>query len=602
MSVAPNWQACMSRNINGGLFALAFAAVIVPRLDAQQCVVGAVQSVLASGQAVVHRYAPMYWFSPGERYFPTLPMFTAFDGINNDNDDLGLVDFADPTEIAPVDSLGRLSWEGVTQYYNKVGYDKTGRAAVFYRVRDLDRGRVRELWRYLKSDEQRWKRFDIAPDDKRILLADSTEFQVIEYYPYYLKDFGLIGHEWDTEIVFVFLPKDAGLAEKFRVLVGGGHTQRVPSNVLVVSGDQAERLQGPDRRPGVLVELGDHSSAIDVRPFGQFQPGHDANWQDHDVWGTRDVQASSGQGALGRYELTMTLPRDGAVRLFPPQRVLSDDSLRLIQGIPSVPNRNDYSLLPAEAFRCLFEAVENGGSVSQIEAWMSLIADQPWSWGFTGFQTLTPTQKDAAVTAMRGWANGNPRSERRVWETPHYTKSPTRIFKQPLFRPVANAMSPGDVFDLLNVWTTVHANRAALVQFGFEVPAFWIPIRVPGYLELPAGWYWRCANVVTDCFGGRTSAAFSAVHTGHYNRAFSWYGRLSYVPRRAEVTGDSTLADFAVGGGLSLVPASLNASRPLKWLRIRLGLSTGATFAGPRLGRVAWELQIALLRGSTKIR
>lgn len=533
-------------------------------------------------------------------FFPVTPMFTAFDGI--DNDDNGLVDFADPTEIAPVDSRGRLSWEGVTQYYNEVGYDKTGRAAVFYRVRDLDRSRVRELWRYLRSDEQRWKRFDIAPGDLRILRADSTTFQVIEYYPYYLNDFGLIGHKWDTEIMFVFLPKDAGLAEKFRVLVGGGHTQRVPSNVLVISGDHAERLQGPNMRPGVLVELGDHSSALDVDPFGQFQPGHDANWQDHDIWGTRDVQASSGRGALGPYELAMTFPREGAVRLFPPQQVLADDSLPLIRGIPSGLIRKDYSLLPAEAFHCLFEAVENGGSLSQIEVWMNLIARQPWSWGFTGFQTLTPTQKDAAVTAMRGWANGNPRSKRRVWETPHYRKPPTRIFKQHLFRPVLQAMSPVDYLNLLNVWTTVHANRATLVQFGFEVPAFWLPIRVPGYLELHAGWYWRCANVFTNCFGAGATAAFSAVHTGHYNSAFSWYGRLSYVPRRAEVMGDSTLADFAVGGGLSLVPASLNAPVPFKWLRVRLGLTTGATFAGPRLGRVVWELQIALLRGATPIR
>ena len=60
----------------------------------------------------------MLRFAPGEPYFPTLPFFYAFDGIDNNNN--GRVDFDDLDEIAafnPGDTLYP-SWRILDDWYN----------------------------------------------------------------------------------------------------------------------------------------------------------------------------------------------------------------------------------------------------------------------------------------------------------------------------------------------------------------------------------------------------------------------------------------------------------------------------------------------------
>ncbi len=117
----------------------------------------------AEDSVLAARYAPIYWYGPGERYLPTVPFFTAFDGVDNDGD--GAVDFADPSEIAP-------PWEKLDTLYfedDAESTQKIARSAILFRVCDLTADEVQAMWRYVKSDEQAWHRLDIRPDTLAIL-------------------------------------------------------------------------------------------------------------------------------------------------------------------------------------------------------------------------------------------------------------------------------------------------------------------------------------------------------------------------------------------------------------------------------------------------
>ena len=67
------------------------------------------------------------------------------------------------------------------------------------------------------------------------------------------------------------------------------------------------------------MELGGHSSAPDRNGDGRFSPGFDANWRAEKLWGTRDIQAATGMGALGDYKVWMTFPRPMTTRCFSPR-------------------------------------------------------------------------------------------------------------------------------------------------------------------------------------------------------------------------------------------------------------------------------------------
>ena len=115
----------------------------------------------------------------------------------------------------------------------------------------------------------------------------------------------------------MFVPKSPTAAKSFRVVVGASHDPPAGNNVLVLIRPEAEKERL--RHQNILVELGGHSSAPDVPPFGQFSAGLDVNWHIGDLWGTRDAQATAGLSYSGRYEGAMTYPRDqqDAVTLFP---------------------------------------------------------------------------------------------------------------------------------------------------------------------------------------------------------------------------------------------------------------------------------------------
>ncbi len=566
----------------------------------------------AADSALAARYAPIYWFGPGERYYPTVPFFTAFDGVDNDGN--GAVDFADPLEVAP-------SWNALDQLYRD---DDTGntqkikRSAIFFRVCDLTAEDIKALWRYLKSDEQAWHRFDIDPDilsellqgnvvDQQGLVVESgSQFRVIQYYAFYLRDYGLQGHHYDSEPAYVFVPTDGKLAEEFRIVVGGGHTERVPNNVVVVSGASASRQRGLDSRPSILVELGDHSSSPDLPPYGAFSPGLDANWHNYDLWGTRDVQSSSGLGAIGPYRPWMTFPRDPAlsVRLFPP--VLPDSSLRKMSqiGIDDDQRIERYSLLPVEPFADLFDqlaetqAPPTTDQMREIDRLMARIVElmhRKWTVDasaagyadrFSGFGNLNESEKIAALVQMQEWLQPQNAVENHyIWTTNHYISTPTRLFKHHLFRPVFQAMEfPGDYLRQFNFASTWQPGRL-LLQLGWDVPAFWLPIRLDGYLSFNVGVYGRCSELFSSCFEA-TSPALAVVHTAHYSRLFSWYIRGSWIPRKREVDDALDESDWLMGAGLALAPS--------KVVRLRFGLDTELRHTAPLLGESRFAVQVVV--------
>lgn len=290
-------------------------------------------------------YAPVLRFAPTERYYPTIPFFTAF------LPHAGMVaPFSDSLKL-PLVSRVREAYDSVLDRGVRPFELKLPVPVVFYRVCDFtepvdpaatpDSASLRDrwskkawhLWDYLRSDEQAWHRFGLeklrtsdAPGDvwgptsaqpSGSLVRGISRFRVIQYFVYYLQDWGLQGHTEDIEYTFLFIPEDAHAARSFRVIVGAGHDPPAPNNVLVLSGRDASKSR--HFHPNILVELGGHSSAPDMPPFGQFSAGLDVNWHIDDLWGTRDEQATAGLSFSGRYEGTMTYPRDpeDAATIFP---------------------------------------------------------------------------------------------------------------------------------------------------------------------------------------------------------------------------------------------------------------------------------------------
>ena len=102
--------------------------------------------------------------------------------------------------------------------------------AVFWHVIDMTPGQQDAMSRFLKKDILAWNaasRTEIGTTD----LLDEP-FKVIEYYFYYVRDMGLVGHPQDIEYTFVFVPADPALACIARIVAGAGHTDWVPNNIL----------------------------------------------------------------------------------------------------------------------------------------------------------------------------------------------------------------------------------------------------------------------------------------------------------------------------------------------------------------------------------
>jgi hypothetical protein len=456
------------------------------------------------------KLAPTLRFAPGEAYFPTIPFFPAFDTVQNP---AGTWSGAVLDTIANLRSDGSLSWNTLDSAYarrqtssrlsegpsDSVPVPMT--TAVFFRARCLDPDAAQRVWQFLQNDAQAWMRARGLRDLYYRHGFHRHVFQVVEYYFYYVNDTGLQGHQNDIESAFVFLPRartDAVLlpSEIARlndlvVIVGQGHSASTPNNVLVLTGHEARHVG--DQPWDLMVELGGHSSAPDRNHDGHFSPGFDANWNLHEnMWGTRDVQAVSGTGYLGRYESWMTLPRSYRYSV-----TLHSDATnldRLLEavprsspaGVPAGPvpaatpsgadarQRTDpgYLLIPVDLLRRLYSAlgpvpeVDSVPVPASIRTTVAQLINGPLAtllrpWGFKGLEPgLDITATDAILRRMVAWTRrpswqlpgggrrnffmsillGKSRrdltTERiHLWETRVARQSPDRILKAELFRP-----------------------------------------------------------------------------------------------------------------------------------------------------------------------
>ncbi|MGH7889741.1 MAG: hypothetical protein ACRENF_04240, partial [Thermodesulfobacteriota bacterium] len=286
-------------------------------------------------QALAH--APILWFADREEYFPTIPFFSAFDGVDNNAD--GRIDFDDPQEIAPQSSLNPgsiASLDTLHLWYRSFSKEERKRLAfVFYKVDSISANKVGNI---LFSDEQIWMRMD--KKIKSYLTNASKKLTIFEYYFYYLHDQGLQGHPEDLEHTFIFVPKDT--AEFFKISVGAGHSDFVPNNVVIHNYADHPLPWGSHHH--LLVELGGHSNAPDLNGNGRFDPGVDVNWHTENFWGTRDIQSSAGLGATAKYQNWMTFERSKAGLIYPPDSALLDSLGQ---------NRYFYRFVPDAKFRNL---------------------------------------------------------------------------------------------------------------------------------------------------------------------------------------------------------------------------------------------------------
>jgi hypothetical protein len=589
----------------------------------------------SEARQLAERYAPILSFGTGESYFPTIPFFTAFDSL------AGRKDFGDSARIAPFVVDGKLSWDSLEVAYHARLDAKSRRhqlfepqfAAVFYRVRCLEGKKNKQLWGFLRNDNQAWKRTGL--DTLYAQGLKDAQFAVVEYYLYYVRDAGLQGHPHDLERILVFVPrsipeerlmkqalppspgKQAALFASLAVMVGTGHTQTTANNIVVLVGGQARGI----KNPAFLIELGGHSSAPDLNGDYAFEVGLDVNWNlTGRIWGTRDVQAVSGLGALGEYESWMTLSRDpcisatlapegiGALDAILPAQTrapgASTSCSALRNGAPQV-IPTIYSLLPVEPFYRMDRQVEGIDhartaldSIDRFDSVRTAIDDEikpllEPRWGFLGFSDTSQAKILEAMHAMRYWRTINASGRTRIWDHPDFTGSPIRSLKRRLYRPTATGLqNVGDYVSLLYAGVTAYTgNGGWQTQVGVVVPATGL-VPIPGVLEVQVGRYYGY-----QLFKGKSRYSVSVLYERQYRGLTSYYIRpIDYVHRRSELEGGSAPADFTMGAGVSVMPFFPFPDKPIvgpllsQRFRLRGGvrIDIGPSMT-PRLGRFEFQ-------------
>jgi hypothetical protein len=563
-----------SRRAFSRLVAIALV-LITPLLSASLLAQIVCPSAALEGRALATALAPTLEFQAAEEDFPVLPFFTAFDGVDNNHN--GLLDFADPDEIAPGHrpvhpsrpDRWAVSWSALYDAYRKVGRTlAVGRdarpnvslMAALYRTRVLTSGETRELWYYLHSDGRAWARShldDLWPKTRR----DTTRFRVLEYYFYYLRDQGLLGHPEDIETVFVFLPDAAADRCDLVVVVGAAHTDRTPNNVLVMAGQEAATAA-----PHIFVELGGHASIPDREPYGEFRFGFDVNWHADETWGPRDILAAVGVGWSGPYQAQMTLPRDprwmipaatdtsAGYRLYP-----MEPFERLASVLQTQPLDRQLAREAADSF---FVAL---GLPAQSIADAKLLALVAWTEGLW-FERRPETGMPECIVQWR-WCddkslNQGNAADHQTWQHSYYRARPTAILRAHLF------LSSDELYSMNQVMTYGYQTGTArrgepLVGFMVGLPTE--SIRLPGYVEVQVG---------------RLGGSF--LYESSYKDYVSWFSGVSF---------DLSPSNLYLGGGISVLWPNGSTSRIVdlpRALRWRLGLRAD------RQARTGWLLQVTV--------
>jgi len=512
----------------------------------------------APGYAEALKYAPILWFANDERYFPTLPFFSAFDGVDNDGDNK--LDFDDRDEIAPFDPAAKdsakASWDSLKKWYDSLADSaKRKMTTVFYRKRATSANKIKDI---LFGDEQLWRRLEkkVKADTSFKKYLDSTApIAVYEYYFYYVNDEGLQGHPHDLERVFIFVPADSPIP--FRIVVGDGHGDATPNNVLVYNMNGNSDFPPNDRYKShlhILVELGGHSIAPDLKGDGRFDPVVDANWHSENLWGTRDVQAKVGGGATGNYETWMTFPRDSATKFFPP-----DDELNL----PA--SHGCYRLLPAENFKNLYGLLSNTRQTSALmNRSQSYLPAAPFGFSKQLDKIAARNQKDEGpekyfldeqLNFLNEVALGYNPANSATKLLKHRGVSPLAFWTKDLTRDLRTTGIPIHRPHGFALWSEYDKDARLAWKMGLVIN----PKISRGVFELQAG----------QTFGSR-DAALSALYDWSYRNTWSGYGKISWQRNRPAIS------DVTMSFGVSFVPpAYILEIRPhdfLRHFRVRLGI------------------------------
>jgi hypothetical protein len=576
------------------------------------------ETVDSQPRLLASRFAPVLRFAPGERYFPTIPFFTAFDTLPVTERDSLLPASGYLDSVRAVGSLtkdGRVSWDRLdSEYRRRVhGLDRAPEvflpppSAVFYRVRCLHGNQNKQLWGFLRNDPQAWNRSGI--DSLYELGLRDAQFAVVEYFLYYIRDAGLQGHQHDIERIVVFLPrrinaseaikrggisaraarlgKIDSLVDSMRIVVGTGHSSSTPNNVLVVLNKQATQLQ----LPSVLIELGGHSSAPDLDRDSEFHPGMDINWNlNSDIWGTRDYQAISGSGYLGAYATWMTLPRypgksvvlarraepggekelervlDTVVTLGPQQR---DTAATNAPAVPS--DTTSYILLPVALFQTLAryvsdlpEVQSSADTAAIVSAARPILNDSlrlllRRGWGFKGLRDTSASGVLDALRWMHYWTQsldvgGKASAATAIWQHPEYEKSPIVVLKRRLYRPTLQGIQNA-------------GDVASLVMFGYDAYlgrggqqaqiGLVIPA-LPGKLSIPGYVEVQLGLYRRRLFGAKgepSRPSLSVTYERYWRRTFSWYIKpFNWVFDRPGIEQDPEASDVSFGFGGSIMP------------------------------------------------
>ena len=403
---------------------------------------------------LAERYAPVLWFGADERFFPTLPFFSAIDLKNRDD-----APAITPSDIVPTNDSGDFEWSDLVDYYRAETAGGPPQGSVVYRVRRLDQEQSEDFWSVLTSYSQLRRSAGGALDDPDQCLV-AADWVAIEYYFYYVDDEGLHGHDQDIEFVFVFVPRLAD--QNVAVVVGGAHSDREANNVAVYGSADLP----PSEKVNVIVELGGHATSPDRRPYGVYTKGHDVNWYPSRAWGIRDIVGSSGLGFLGRYSGDDFGSRPPGVT----PRLRFEGTVCPTDCSPS---DGEYRLVSAESLETLHGLLRSDSAPTEsiVQALVALRGG-----GDEGGGGLDPSM----IPPMRAIA----REARRVEEHFHYGASPVAIFKRWAFPPrifQEGAAVPAGVMrdrgiTFATVGTVVDPSRLTFDLFS-----------IPGEVELSVG-------------------------------------------------------------------------------------------------------------------
>ena len=537
----------------------------------------------SSYRALADSLAPVIRFAPGERYFPTIPFFSAVDGV--DNNRTGGVDVADPDEIAPLTSGGNPSIRELIRYYDHALEKDKLVHAVFYRVCMLDMKQTDHIWGILARDPQAHLRLRIA--DKRHRFADSR-FMVFEYFMYYINDIGLTGHAQDIETVFVFIPEHCGVRCSFRIVVGAAHSDVTPNNVLIRTDPP---VGSEDTRTLVLVELGGHASAPDADPPGVFILGQDVNWYPLEAYGVRDLPAVAGARYYGDFHTEYAFARTENTLVFRPPSVPCNDAAKiyeqpLCKDQSAGMNARKYRLYAVSDFRNLdLELSREHPDTAVIFQW----------WGHVF--PLVPLPSEATERArfaerLRMWTQrSDPYGRHKIWDHPLFRNDPTVIFKEYLFPPSHTDLA-SFVSNRLTWGIGVVPGDASELYGGLVTRAGVAKLHIGGTFEFQGGIY--------ASYSSRTPlrGLVSVLYQRHYSRMTSYYVRLAYRNERSVVFREGALADWTMSGGIALQlrikPKNTFLNRITNAINARIGIQMDVRRFQIRPNTARWEFQFGL--------